>query len=280
MGEPLASSEIILGNGDRAPVTLRFGSRPVQAFRLTIDVGFDHFAGGSAYGSVRMRYLAAYADNELMRLFNSAGSDKGSEVYWGEGVPHMYALTYEPLLAPLRHQSFNLLEIGLDTASQGTGDPDDAPSLRAWREFFPRAALFGYDINDFGFFTQRDTRTYQGDQASPEHLRGFLEATGHPRFAVVVDDGSHVPSHQQVALAHLFEHVEPSGVYVIEDLSWQPYDEAPTTAEVLRRFIRDHRIESPFILQANARMLEATIADVSIYRPNDSELAVITKATE
>jgi hypothetical protein len=53
-----------------------------------------------------MRYLAAYADNELMRLFNSAGSDKGSEVYWGEGgVPHLYALLYQPLLAPLWDQA-------------------------------------------------------------------------------------------------------------------------------------------------------------------------------
>jgi hypothetical protein len=280
VGELLAQSDVVLGNGDRAPVTLRFGSHSGDGVRLTIEVGFEHFAGGPAYGSVRMRYLAAYADNELTRLFNSAGSDKGSEVYWGEGVPHMYGLTYEPLLAPLRERQFNLLEIGLDTASQVTGEPADAPSLRAWREFFPHATLFGYDINDFGFFKQRDTRTFQGDQASPEHLRRFIEASGFPHFTVIVDDGSHVPSHQQTALAHLFEHLEGSGFYFIEDLSWQPYDESPTTADVLRGFVRDRRIDSPFIPRESAGRLESTIADVSIYRPNDSELAVITKATE
>ena len=279
-GETLAESEIVLGNGDRAPVTLRFGGQSSDGLRLALEVGFDHFAGGPVYGSVKMRYFAAYADNELMRLFNSAGSDKGSEVYWGEGVPHMYALTYEPLLSALRERHFNLLEIGLDTASQLTGDPDDAPSLRAWREFFPYATLFGYDINDFGFFEQRDTRTFQGDQASPDQLRRFIQENGHPRFTLIVDDGSHVPSHQQIALAHLFEHLEPRGVYVIEDLSWQPYEESPTTAEVLRRFMHERRVESPFIPRECACILESQIADVSIYRPNDSELAVITKATE
>lgn len=279
-GDRLAESEIILANGDRAPVTLRFGSQSSEELQLTLEVGFDHFAGGPTYGSVRMRYLAVYTDNELMRLFNSAGSDKGSEVYWGEGVPHMYALTYEPLLAPLRDRHFNLLEIGLDTASQVTGDPRDAPSLRAWREFFPHATLFGYDINDFRFFNQPNTHTFQGDQACPEQLRRFIDENGHPRFAIVIDDGSHVPSHQQIALAHLFVHLEACGVYVIEDLSWQPYDESPTTAEVLRRFMRDRRIESPFISPEEARVLESTIADMAIYRPNDSELAVITRASD
>jgi hypothetical protein len=275
-GETLGEHTRHLACGERAPITVRF--EPTRdPLRLAISATFAEFAGGPTYGSVRMRYLAAYADNELMRMCNAAGSDKGSEVYWGEGAPHFYALLYQPLLEPLRDQRFDLLEIGLDTASQHTGAPADAPSLRVWREFFPYATLHGYDINDFSFLDLPGTRTFQGDQSSPEDLNRFLHAHGHPSFALAIDDGSHVPAHQQASLAHLFEQVAPGGLYLIEDISWQPFQQSPTTGEVLRRFVDDGRIESPFIPPEAARRLEAAIQSVTIHRPNDSEVAVIRK---
>ena len=275
-GEVVAEQRIGLACGERAPLTLRFPSGPAP-LRLAVEADFAHFEAGPAFGSVRMRYLAGYEDNELMRLFNAAGSDKGSEVYWGEGVPHLYALVYAPLFEAMRNEHFDLLEIGLDTASQHTGDPQDAPSLRAWREFFPHADLHGYDLHDFSFLQLAGARTFQGDQASPEDLRRFGETHGEPVFRLIIDDGSHVPAHQQISLAELFDHVEPGGFYVIEDISWQPFEQSPTTGEVLRAFLEHGRIESPFIDPDAARRLSDAIGSVSIHRPNDSEVAVIRK---
>ena len=275
-GEVLAEQRHDFACGERAPLTVRYPATD-DPLRLTLEASFAHFEAGPAFGSVRMRYLVAYVDSELMRLFNATGSDKGSEIYWGEGVPHLYALLYDPLLSSLRSERFDLLEIGLDTASQRTGTPADAPSLRAWREFFPHATLHGFDTNDFSFLGLRNTRTFQGDQASPEDLRRFVEAHGRPAFRIVIDDGSHVPAHQQISLAHLFECVTPGGLYAIEDISWQPFAQSPTTGEVLRAFLECGRIESPFIAPAAARRLEAEIDAVSIHRPNDSEVAVIRK---
>lgn len=276
-GAVLAETRIVLAAGERAPATLRFVP-PDGPIGLRVAVGFDEFAGGRAFGSVRLRYAAAYRDNELTRLFNEAGSDKGSERYWGEGVPHHYALVYEPLLAPFREERFNLLEIGLDTASQESGRPTDAPSLRVWREFVPNATLYGYDINDFAFFDQPNTHVFRGDQSSRGDFGRFLESHGMPLFRVVIDDGSHVPAHQQISLAALFERLEPGGVYVVEDLTWQPYEQSPTTLEVLREFVEHGRVESPFIADADARRLETSIASVEIVKPNDSEMALIRKA--
>jgi hypothetical protein len=276
-GETLAEQTRELACGERAPVTVRFPAASNSSLCIVLEVSFGHRVTKRVFGSVRMRYLAAYADNELMRLFNATGSDKGSEVYWGQGVPHFYALVYQPLLAHVRDQRFDLLEIGLDTATQHGGVPADAPSLRAWREFFPNATLYGYDIHDFSFLRQRDTHTFQGDQSSPADLRRFIDTRGGRQFAVVVDDGSHVPAHQQISLAHLFEHVTPGGLYLIEDISWQPFEQSPRTGDVLRAFAAHGRIESPFITPDAARDLEAAIASVTIHRPNDSEVAVIRK---
>lgn len=273
----LARSRTRLGSGSRDSPTLTFPHGERDRVHLRIGVSFSHFAGGPAFGSVRLHYAVAYQVNPLVDLFNAAGSDKGTQAYWGEGFPHCYALDYHAVLAPFRDDAFNMLEIGLDTASQASGDPDDAPSLRVWHEFLPNAELYGYDINDFGFFQQPRTRTFQGDQSSRADLARFLETFERPRFRVVIDDGSHASSHQQISLAALFPHVEPSGVYIIEDLNWQPYAESPTTLEMLSGFNERGVIESPVIEPEEALELEASIEAVEIHKPNDSELAVIRK---
>lgn len=172
-----------------------------------------------------------------------------------------------------------MLEIGLENASKHDGDAHDAPSLRAWRAFFPRATLYGYDINDFSFFTQDRTFTFRGDQSSPEDIERFLDTFESPGFRLILDDGSHASSHQQVSLAKLFDAVEPGGMYVIEDLHWQPFGEARTTLEILTRFIETGRISSPFISASDAERLEREIGEVRIYRPNDAEFAVLVKRT-
>jgi hypothetical protein len=276
-GAPPGESQTRLVHGQTAVLTVPVETPPGDAVHLSIDVSFAHFAGGSVYGSVRMPYLIAYARNELTELFNRAGSDKGTETCVGEGVPHCYALEYHRILAPHRKRSFNLLEIGLEDEHKARDQPTDAPSLRVWRAFFPRATVHGYDIRDFGFMADKRTVIFQGDQGSPEDLHRFIDGSGGARFWLVVDDGSHASSHQQIALAALFPQVAPQGLYAIEDLHWQPFDETPTTLDVLRRFVEDGRIESPFIDEAAARYLEATIDRIEIRKPNDAELAILWK---
>jgi len=269
-----AHDRLRVGKESALTLTLDPAAGPVL---LLISVFFEEFAGARDFGSIRLRYALAYRRNELVDRFNAAGSDKGTEVGWGTGVPHCYALTYEALFAGFRHEPFNLLEIGLDTASQQTRDPHDAPSLRVWRDYFPQASLFGYDINDFSFLELPGTITHRGDQSSREDLTCFLEAHGLPRFRVILDDGSHASSHQQISLACLFQYLEPGGLYVIEDLHWQPEPEAPSTLEVLRAFNAGSGIASPFIEDAEARALVEGIDAVVIAKPNDAEVAIIRK---
>lgn len=170
-----------------------------------------------------------------------------------------------------------MLEIGLETPSTDTGNTTDAPSLRVWRQYFPHAHIYGYDINDFSFFEQERTVTFRGDQSSRDDLGRFLAEHGDGGFRLVIDDGSHASSHQQVSLAALFPHVDPGGLYVIEDLQWQPFEESLKTSDFLRRYIDTGAIESPFISADEARELAATIESVDVLKPNDAEIGVIRK---
>ena len=272
-GATLGETTTSLAYEQRGSATLVLdGPSSGSCVRLRFRVEFDQFEEGGAWGSVKVLYVLAYRRNLLVELFNKTRSDKGTTGYWGRGVPHCYALEYHRLFEPFRADRFALLEIGLDNSKP----PADAPSLRVWREYFPNAVLYGYDIEDFSFFLERETVIFRGDQGSRDDLRRFLSE--HPStFRIVIDDGSHASSHQQTSFAALFPYVDPGGMYVIEDLNWQPVVESPTTLDVLRGFDARAVIESPFMTEGETRYLNETVASVAIYRPNDSDVAVVEK---
>jgi hypothetical protein len=274
----LAVSHVKLAQGETACETLSFGAAGSDGVSIRMAVAFEEFAGGHHYGNVRLSYLLAYPGNELVDLFNAAGSDKGTTRGVGRGaVPHCYAVDYFELFRELRERPFRLLEIGLQSHVGPDHPPTDAPSLRVWHDFFPQAQIYGYDIHDFSFFEQDRTTIVQADQSSREDLERFISEHGQERFGLVLDDGSHASSHQQISLGSLFPCLEPGGLYVIEDLHWQPFPEAPTTLEVLRDLVECGQMRSPFLRHDESRYLEHAIDRIEIHRPNDSEFAAIYK---
>ena len=278
----LAASRSQLRQGESARAALEFGESGPFGITFRISVAFEEFAGGGVFGNVSLSYLLAHRSNELVDLFNAVGSDKGTEVGIGRGAaPHCYAVQYHQLFSELRRQQFRMLEIGLQSNWERPGYvPDDAPSLRVWREYFPQAEILGYDVNDFSFFQQDRTTVFRGDQGSREDLKRFIDEHGRGGFELVLDDGSHAASHQQISLGALFSVVAKGGKYVIEDLHWQPFPESPTTLEMLRDYNQCGQFRSPFLSPEEARYLESHVDRVAINRPNDSEFAVIYKRAD
>ncbi|MDQ3662405.1 MAG: hypothetical protein M3454_15385 [Actinomycetota bacterium] len=283
VAEILSGEEIL----DRAEATLGWQGDAVLSLnlkptagghsQLRLGVDLETDTGDDVFPGVSLCYLLAYANNPLAELCNAVGSDKGTEHGIGAGVPHCYALEYFNLFSAFREDSFSLLEIGLQNSGAKRTAPDDVPSLRVWHDFFPSARCFGYDIIDFSRFAGDRMVTFQGDQGSRRDLGRFLETHDWPLFRVVIDDGSHASSDQQVSLGTLFPRVQQGGLYIIEDLNWQPYPESQTTLETLRAYLEGGRISSPHLSEGEARYLQDHIESVQILRPNDAELAVLRK---
>lgn len=120
------------------------------------------------------------------------GTDKASNL-------HNYTRWYDKHL-PSPDSDMKLLEIGVD---QGK-------SLKMWREYYTKAHIFGLDINDCQ--PVEGTVIWKGDQ------KNFLDRNVIPNFDVIIDDGSHLWDDQIVSFKRLWQHVNPGGVYVIEDL--------------------------------------------------------------
>jgi len=139
-----------------------------------------------------------------------------------KAVPHEYTGAYEEHLGAAADSIGKVLEIGVL----------DGASLLMWRDYFPRADIFGIDIAPRLEADQPRISVLRGSQADAKFLRHV--ATTHGPFDLIVDDGSHVPAHIICSLETLFAHLNPGGTYVIEDLQtsywpeWQMGSPTPT----------------------------------------------------
>jgi SAM-dependent methyltransferase len=208
----------------------------------------------------------------LTGLANTFGTDKGTITASGHG----YTLLYDLLFAARRDSVTDLCEIGLARGGPEVSDGAversvaDVPSIRMWHEFFPRARIVGVDIsdcsafaNDWFTFVQADC----GDAAQLARVGGLGR-----EFDVIVDDGSHAAFHQQQAFLSLFPLLRPGGLFIIEDLHWQPdtylghLPQVPRTDILLERYVRTgHFSDTGALDQARWDAAAAQIGSVLMF---------------
>ena len=58
-----------------------------------------------------------------------------------------------------------------------------------------------------------------GDQSKPDTVRNWVQQTG-GHFDVVIDDASHANEAIRTSFNVLWPHVQPGGIYILEDLVW------------------------------------------------------------
>jgi hypothetical protein len=154
---------------------------------------------------------------DIDELFNHHGTDK-----------ECYAAMYHALFKHIRHSSLRLLEIGIGTMIPGAassmvgwGGPAYRPggSLRAWRDYFPKAEIHGIDIQpDTQFSNEPRIHTHICNSIDADAVRSFMTGfTGYP-FDIIIDDGSHLDLHQLATLRNFYPYVSPGGHYIIEDV--------------------------------------------------------------
>jgi hypothetical protein len=115
----------------------------------------------------------------------------------------------------------------------GIGYRDDLTlggnSLYMWKNYFPRASVYGLDIFEKRLVGVPGVVAFRGDQSDPAALQTVVESCA--PFDLVIDDGSHIGLDIITAFGVLFPAVRPGGWYVIEDLETsyiqQPYGGGP-----------------------------------------------------
>jgi hypothetical protein len=125
---------------------------------------------------------------------------------WGHYLP-----IYERILTPLRSQPLRFLEIGVFRGG----------SLEMWRRYLATdSVIVGVDVDPACARFEDPSRNLYvriGAQQDVGFLRSVVEEFG--PFDVVLDDGSHVTSHQIESFRYLFaKGLADGGIYLVEDL--------------------------------------------------------------
>jgi hypothetical protein len=175
----------------------------------------------------RLGYSLTRMD-DLTYLAHTLSSDKGTTISDAHGYTRVYARLFEPI----RDTEITFVEISLFrhdvdrrrivNAVEGikAAPASRAPSLQMWHTYFPKAHIYGFDIDDFSEVNIDRCTIIQGDMSCEKDLDRLVRVIGRPIDALI-DDGSHASRHQQIALGRLFPHLRSGGIYIIEDLHFQ-----------------------------------------------------------
>lgn len=164
----------------------------------------------------------------LHELFFKYGSDKGapfdqkhSETLW---PAHTYADFYFILFETFRHKVKKVFECGLGTNNENfpsnmgaNGKP--GASLRAWRDYFPNADVYGADIDDSVLFQETRISTYAVDQTNSQSIQMMWDRINAVDFDIIIDDGLHTFDAGVSLFNESFGKLrDRGGVYIIEDV--------------------------------------------------------------
>ena len=116
-------------------------------------------------------------------------------------ITHCYLDNYAIYFDSWREKEFTLLEIGVAAGN----------SIKMWREYFPKARIYGIDINP----QCAGEGIYIGNQNDVNFIADLITEIGTPD--IVIDDGSHVGHDMIKSFKMLFKTINHGGYYVVED---------------------------------------------------------------
>lgn len=191
---------------------------------------------------------------EVLTATHPGGGWCDKERYWG---------LYGPLFGEMRDSATKVAEIGVWVGN----------SLRLWRDMFPKAHVYGIDIEEKREHDEERITTFVADQEKRDELRRFTKTYGSD-FDLIVDDGGHTMIGQQVSLGVLFPHVRPGGFYVVEDVhtsnmypGWKVEpDRENTTLRMIDRWNKLGRIKTKYMTPEEAQYVADHIEWATLYK--------------
>lgn len=170
-------------------------------------------------------YVSNSKSNEtLTNLMNLHGSDKG-----GKNNHHNYSNYYSELFYNNKNNIENFLEIGLGSNNENIPSnmgSDGVPlaSLRAWRDFFKNANIYGADVDKSILKNEDRIKTFYVDQTDPKSIEKMFEKIGVKKFDIILEDGLHEFNANICFFENSIKFLQDDGIYIIEDVYYKDQD--------------------------------------------------------
>ncbi len=159
-------------------------------------------------------------------LFDLYGSDKGTlndetkKPYpW---FAHTYGGYYSKLFDHCRANIKLVFECGIgtnnpDLASSMNANGKPGASLKAWRDYFKNALIFGADIDKNILFQEDRIMTFYLDQTNKNSILNMWSNIKKNNFDLIIDDGLHTYNAAISLFENSIEYLRDTGIYIIED---------------------------------------------------------------
>jgi hypothetical protein len=147
------------------------------------------------------------------------------EKYGSDKVRSGYAPLYDQLLRSRQKTVQSLLEIGIGTLqpeipSTFVGNTGLYPhykpggSLRAWRDYFQNAQIYGVDVAEDCRMKEERLETFIFSSVDTVKCNQYFQDES---LDIIIDDGLHTGIGQLYTMYNFFRKVKPDGLYIIED---------------------------------------------------------------
>ena len=176
----------------------------------------------SHYEETKFSYITnSNSNSKLTELMNYYGSDKG-----GKNNHHNYADFYSEIFFHRRNEIKSFLEIGLGTNNVNLPSNmgiDGVPlaSLRAWRDYFKNAQIYGADIDKSILKNEERIKTFFVDQTNPESIKKLFNYIGELKFDIILEDGLHEYNANICFFENSIDYLKNNGIYIIEDIFYK-----------------------------------------------------------
>ncbi len=120
-----------------------------------------------------------------------------------------YLESYDKYFSKYRDKNVKILEIGVF----------DGGSLRMWTDYFgSKSFVVGMDIDKkcLNLAEPPQIEIFIADQSDESKLKELIEK--YDKFDIIIDDGSHINSHQIKTFEYLFNYLNEGGIYLVEDV--------------------------------------------------------------
>ena len=172
--------------------------------------------------NTKLNYVVnATSNSELTDLMNLYGSDKG-----GKNNHHNYSEYYSDIFFHKRKSIKNFLEIGLGTnntnmASNMGVDGTPLASLRAWKDYFINANIYGADIDMDILKDEERIKTFFVDQTNPDTIIAMFNKIAVDKFDIILEDGLHEYNANICFFENSIKYLDDDGIYIIEDIYYK-----------------------------------------------------------
>ena len=160
---------------------------------------------------------------------------------------HNYHLIYGSLFKK-RNKIKKVLEIGLGTDNEKLisnmgrqGKP--GASVKAFRDFFPKAKIYGADIDKEILFKDKRINTYYVDQTNLMSLKNLYKKIG-SNFDLIIDDGLHASYANINVIISSLKFLKKKGFLIIEDIPFKTIPIWEVVIDILGKKYESHLIKT------------------------------------